>query len=76
MFVSMIEYLEGNDYAFEEIKSHVLTHLTDLENDFMNRFPELTLQQHEWMRNPFTVTIGDKISHLYKSQGVFDGTFL
>jgi hypothetical protein len=28
------------------------------------------------MRNPFTVTIGDKISHLYKSQGVFDGTFL
>jgi hypothetical protein len=43
MFVSMSEYLEGNDYAFEEMKPHVLTHLTDLDSNFKNRFPELTL---------------------------------
>jgi hypothetical protein len=30
MFDNMNEYLEENDYAFEEIKPHVLTHLTDL----------------------------------------------
>jgi hypothetical protein len=45
----MSEYLEGNDYAFEEIKPHVLTHLTSIENNFKNLFPELTLQHHEWM---------------------------
>jgi hypothetical protein len=43
-FVNITEYLEGNDYAFEEIKHHVLTHLADLENNFKNHFPELTLQ--------------------------------
>jgi hypothetical protein len=64
MFVSISEYLEENDYGFEEIKPHVLTHLTNLESNFKNRFPELTLQQHEWMRNPFSVTIGEKVSHL------------
>jgi hypothetical protein len=48
MFVSMSEYLEENDYAFEEIKPHVLTYLTNLESNFKNCFPELTLQQHEW----------------------------
>jgi hypothetical protein len=50
MFVNMSEYLEKNDYAFEEIKPHVLTHLTNLDSNFKNRFPELTLQQHEWMQ--------------------------
>jgi hypothetical protein len=65
MFFNMSEYLEKNDYAFEEIKPHVLTHLTNIESNFKNRFPELTLQQHEWMRNPFAVTIGEKISHLF-----------
>jgi hypothetical protein len=60
----MSEYLEKNDHALEEIKPHVLNHLTNLENNFKNRFPELTLQQHEWMRNPFAVTFGEKISHL------------
>jgi hypothetical protein len=50
MFVNMSEYLEENDYAFEEIKPHVLTHLTNIESNFKNRFPELTLQQHEWMQ--------------------------
>jgi hypothetical protein len=64
IFVNMSEYLEENDYAFEEIKPHVPTHLTNLESNFKNQFPELTLQQHEWMRNPFAVTIGEKISHL------------
>jgi hypothetical protein len=64
MFVNMSEYLEENDYAFEEIKPHVLTHLTNLERNFKNRFLELTLQQHEWMQNPFAVTIGKKINHL------------
>jgi hypothetical protein len=55
VFVSMIEQLE------EDIKSHVMIHLTNLGSNFKNRFPELTLQQHEWMRNPFAVTIGEKI---------------
>jgi hypothetical protein len=67
MFVNMSEHLEENDYAFEEIKPHVLTHLTNLDSNFKNRFPELTLQQHEWhewMRNPPAVTIGGKTSHL------------
>jgi hypothetical protein len=50
--------------AFEEIKPHVLNHLTNLESNFKIHFPELTLQQHEWMRNPFAVTIGEKISYL------------
>jgi hypothetical protein len=76
IFVTMSEHLEENDYAFEEIKPHVLTHLTNLESNFKNHFPELTLQQHEWMRNPFAVTIGEKMSPLYKSQGISDGTFL
>jgi hypothetical protein len=53
-----------NYYTFEEIKPHVLTHLTNLESNFKIHFPELTLQQHEWMWNPFAVTIGEKISHL------------
>jgi hypothetical protein len=61
IFVNMSEYLEENDYVFEEIKPHFLT---NLENNFKNRFPELFLQQPEWMRNPFAVTIGEKISHL------------
>jgi hypothetical protein len=64
MFVNMIEYLEENGYASEKIKPHVLTHLTNLESNFKNRFLDLALQQHEWMRNPFAVTIGEKISHL------------
>jgi hypothetical protein len=64
MFVNMSEYLEENDYTFEEIKPHVLTHLTNLESSFKNCFPELTLQQHEWIQNPFAVTTSEKISHL------------
>jgi hypothetical protein len=64
MFVNMSEYLEENDYAFEEIKLNVLTHLTNLESNFKNRFPEITLQQHDWMQNPFAVTTGEKIRHL------------
>jgi hypothetical protein len=76
MFVTMSEYLEENDYAFEEIKPHALTSLTNLERNFKNDFPELTLQQHERMRNPFAVTIGEKTSPFYKSQGISDGTFL
>jgi hypothetical protein len=28
------------------------------------------------MRNPFAVTIGEKMSPFYKSQGISDGTFL
>jgi hypothetical protein len=76
MFVSIIEYLEENVCAFEEIKPHVLTHLTNLESNFKRRFPELTLQQHEWVRNPCAVTTVEKVSHLSKIQGVSDGTFL
>jgi hypothetical protein len=38
MFVNMSVYLEGNDYAFEEIKPHVMTHLNNLENNFKNAF--------------------------------------
>jgi hypothetical protein len=66
MFVTMTEYLEENDCASEEIKPHVLTRLTNLENNFKNHFPEVNLQQHEWMRNPFAVTIGEKMSPFYK----------
>jgi hypothetical protein len=39
MFVNMSEYIEENDYAFEEIIPHVLTRLTNLENNFKNKFP-------------------------------------
>jgi hypothetical protein len=60
----MSEYPQENDYLFEEIKPHVLTHLTNIESNFKNRFPELTLQQQEWIRNPFSVKIGEKISRL------------
>jgi hypothetical protein len=49
MFVNMSEYLEENDYTFEKIKPHVLPYLSNLESNFKNGFPELTLQQHEWM---------------------------
>jgi hypothetical protein len=76
IFATMSEYLEENDYAFEEIKPHVLTHLTNLESNFKDHFQELTLQQHEWMRNTFAVTIGEKMSPFYKSQGISNGTFL
>jgi hypothetical protein len=31
MFVVMSEYLQENDYEFEEIKPEMLTHLTTLE---------------------------------------------
>jgi hypothetical protein len=64
VFVNMSEYLEENDYAYEEFKPYVLTHLTNLESNFKNCFPELTLQQHESMQNTFAVTIGEKIRHL------------
>jgi hypothetical protein len=47
MFVNMSENLEEIDYAFKEIKPQVLTHLTNLESNFKNCFPELTLQQHQ-----------------------------
>jgi hypothetical protein len=36
MFVNVSEYLQGNYYTFEEIKPHVLTHLTDLDSSFQN----------------------------------------
>jgi hypothetical protein len=49
MFVNISKYLEENEYTSEEIKPHVLTHLTNLDSNFKNHFPELTLQQHEWM---------------------------
>lgn len=41
---------------------HVLTHLTNFYSSFKNRFPEQTLKQVEWMRNPFAATIGEKRS--------------
>jgi hypothetical protein len=47
MFVNVGECLEENDYTFEEIEPHVLTHLTNLECSFKNGFTELTLQEHE-----------------------------
>jgi hypothetical protein len=34
IFDNMSEYLEENYYEFEEIKPHVLTHLTNLESNF------------------------------------------
>jgi hypothetical protein len=52
------------DKKWFALKPHVLTRLTNLENNFKNRFPDLTLQQHEWMWNSFAVAIGEKISSL------------
>jgi hypothetical protein len=43
----------------------MLSYLTNIVSSFKNRLPELALQQHKWMRNPFAVTIGEKISHLF-----------
>jgi hypothetical protein len=48
--------------GLEEIKCYVLKLLTNLQSNFKNRFAEPTLQQHEWMRNSFAVTTGEKIS--------------
>jgi hypothetical protein len=64
MFDNISEYLEENDNVFEEVKPNVLTHLTNLGRNFRNRFRDLPLQRHGWMRNPFADTIGEKISHL------------
>jgi hypothetical protein len=55
MFVSMVEYLEENCYALEEIKPHVLNPLTDFESSSKNWLPGLIFQQIEWIRNPFGV---------------------
>lgn len=57
---------------FEEIEPYVLTHLIYFESNFNNCFPERTLQQHEWMQNPFAVTVDEKMSPFCKSQGVCD----
>jgi hypothetical protein len=59
-----LPYLRGHDYIFEDIKPHAPTYLTSLESNFKNRFPEPTVQQHEWMGNPFPDTIGEKVSHI------------
>jgi hypothetical protein len=58
IFVDMSEYLEENCYEFEEIKPHVLTHLTNLIRNITSRFSDITLYQHEWILNPFAVTVG------------------
>lgn len=62
MYVNMSEYTEENDYAFEEIKPHILTDFISpyLETNFKYRFPELTFQQHGWIPNSFSVTVGEK----------------
>jgi hypothetical protein len=50
IFFNMNEYLEEYYYyLFEEVEHHVLTHHTNLERNFKNRFPELILQEHEWV---------------------------
>jgi hypothetical protein len=49
IFVNMIEYLEEYYYLFEEVEHHVLTYHTNHESNFKNQFPELTLQEHEWV---------------------------
>jgi hypothetical protein len=68
----MSKYLEENYYAFEEIKPHVLTHLTNLDSNFKNRFQELILQQHEWLQSQ---SVRKQVT-FYKSQGISDGIFL
>jgi hypothetical protein len=68
MFVNMKEYLEETDYAFEEIKPHVLTRIINLECGFKNRFPELTPHQHERRRCPFAITIEEKINFPWKAR--------
>jgi hypothetical protein len=51
ILVSMSDYLEENNYAFEKIKPRLLTHLTNLESNFKKRFPEPTLQEQGGMQN-------------------------
>jgi hypothetical protein len=59
VFVSVSEY-RGDDCTLEDVG-----HLTNSEDNFKIRFPELEqLQQFEWMRHPFAVTVGEKISHV------------
>jgi hypothetical protein len=63
MFVNMSEYLQENYCEFREIKSQVLTHLTNLERSFKSRSSDLTLSQHEWILNSFAVTVSEKVNH-------------
>jgi hypothetical protein len=44
MFVNLSEHLEEKDHVFEEVKHHVLTHLTILGSNFKNRVLERTPQ--------------------------------
>jgi hypothetical protein len=71
-----LPHLQGHGYIFEEIKSHAPTHLTDLDSNFMNRFQELTIQQHEWIRNPFPGTIDEKLIHISLEAQESDGILL
>jgi hypothetical protein len=71
----MSEYPKENNYAFDESKPHVLIHLTNLESNFKNHFPELMLQKHEWMQNPFSVTVIEKVSNLSINAKESDGNF-
>jgi hypothetical protein len=64
IYVTMTEYPGENDYVFEEIKPHVLVYFINFESNVKNRFPELNHHQHEWLRNPFIATIGEKMSHI------------
>jgi hypothetical protein len=47
-----------------ESTPRILTHLTNLASNFKNRFPELSLQEHERIWNQFSVTEGENISNL------------
>jgi hypothetical protein len=53
MFVITSEYLQKNDYEFEEIKFQGLAHNTNLVTHFKSRFPDLNLSHYEWIRNPY-----------------------
>jgi hypothetical protein len=62
MFVNMSAHLEVIITYLNKLNLK-LTDFTNLESNFKNHFPQLTLQQHEWIQNPLTVTTGEKISH-------------
>jgi hypothetical protein len=47
MFVNISDYQKKIITHLKELKFMFLTHLTNVESNFKNRFPELTLQQHE-----------------------------
>lgn len=48
--------------------------LANLERNFKDRFAELALRQHEWMRSPFAAAVRE--TPFCESVGISCGTYL